>query len=105
MADTLGYRKMIGIVVPSVNSAVQPECDEMRPEGVTNHMARIVTPKLVLKTDADFIKHVETMRAGIMDAVATPSRPPQPSEAPQPAETAVPQNAAPAEGASEPNLQ
>jgi maleate isomerase len=69
MADTLGYRKMIGIVVPSVNSAVQPECDEMRPEGVTNHIARIVTPKLVLKTDADFIKHVETMRAGILDAV------------------------------------
>ena len=69
MSDTLGYRMMIGIVVPSVNSAVQPECDEMRPEGVTNHLARIDTPKLVLKTDADFIKHVETMRAGILDAV------------------------------------
>jgi len=35
--------------------------------------------------------------AGIMDAVAMPSRPPEPSEAPQ--------NAAPVEGASEPNLQ
>ncbi len=69
MADTLGFRKMIAIVVPSVNSAVQPECDEMRPEGVINHMGRAVTPKLVLKTDADFIKHVETLRAGIFEAV------------------------------------
>ena len=65
MVDTLGYRKKIAIVVPSVNSVVQPECDSMRPEGVTNHLGRIATPKLVLKTDADFIEHVEGMRAGI----------------------------------------
>ncbi len=69
MVDTLGYRKTIGIVVPAVNTSVQPECDGMRPPGITNHIGRIATPKLVLKTDADFMKHVEGMRAGIFDAI------------------------------------
>ncbi len=69
MVDTLGYRKKIAIVVPSVNTVVQPDCDSMRPEGVTNHLGRIVMPKLVLETDADFTKHVEGMRAGIFEAV------------------------------------
>lgn len=69
MTDTLGYRKTIGVVVPAVNTTVQPECDEMRPEGVTNHLSRIATPKLVLDSDANFTKHVEGMRAGIFNAV------------------------------------
>jgi len=69
MVDRLGYRKKIAVVVPSVNTSVQPECDAMRPPGVTNHMARIPTPNAVLKTDGDFTKHVEGMRAGIFDAV------------------------------------
>ncbi len=69
MVDTLGYRRKIAIVVPGVNTAVQPECDAMRPPGVTNHIGRIVTPNAELKSDADFLKHVEGMRAGIFDAV------------------------------------
>jgi maleate isomerase len=69
MTDALGYRCKIAIVVPSVNTTVQPESDALRPDGVTNHMARIKTPNAVLKTDADFMKHVEGMRAGIFDAV------------------------------------
>ena len=69
MSDTLGYRLKIGIAVPAVNSVVQPECDAMRPEGVTNHMVRIDTPNARLKTDAEFLKHVEGMRAGIFAAV------------------------------------
>lgn len=69
MTDTLGYRKTIAILVPSVNTVVEPECGGMRPDGVTNHLGRIATPKLVLRTDADFTQHVEGMRAGIFDAV------------------------------------
>lgn len=69
MTDALGYRGKIAIVVPSVNTSVQPECDDMRPPGVTNHLARIATPNAVLKSDADFVKHVEGMRAGIFEAL------------------------------------
>ncbi len=69
MTDALGFRKKFGIVVPSVNTMVQPECDLMRPPGVTNHIARIATKNRQLKSDADFTAHVESMRAGIMDAV------------------------------------
>ena len=69
MTDTLGYRLKIGIVVPAVNAVVQPECEAMRPPGVTNHLARIDTPNAKLKSDADFLKHVEGMRGGIDAAV------------------------------------
>jgi hypothetical protein len=40
MPDSLGFRKRIGIVVPSTNTTVQPECENLRPHGVTNHVAR-----------------------------------------------------------------
>ena len=38
--DRLGFRKRIGIVVPSTNTTVQPECEVLRPRGITNHVAR-----------------------------------------------------------------
>ena len=38
MADTLGWRLKLGVLVPSTNTAVQPEYDAMRPPGVTNHV-------------------------------------------------------------------
>jgi len=69
MPDTLGYRKIFGVVVPSVNTVVQPELDAMRPPGVTNQTARIYVPHIPLVDEASFIKHVETMRAGITVAV------------------------------------
>lgn len=69
MTDALGYRCKIALVVPSVNTIVQPECDALRPDGVTNHVARIPTPNRVLKNDGDFRAHVEGMRAGILQAV------------------------------------
>jgi crotonobetainyl-CoA:carnitine CoA-transferase CaiB-like acyl-CoA transferase len=34
MADRLGYRLKLGIVIPSTNTIVQPETDAMRPPGV-----------------------------------------------------------------------
>ena len=32
MTDRLGYRLKIGIVVPSTNTTVQPDYDDMRPK-------------------------------------------------------------------------
>lgn len=69
MPDTLGYRTIFGVVVPSVNTVAQPEFDAMRPPGVTNQTARIYVPHIPLVDEASFITHVETMRAGITTAV------------------------------------
>ena len=54
MADRLGYRLKLGIVVPSTNTIVQPETDAMRPRGVTNHIGRIHIPDLPLTNDTEF---------------------------------------------------
>ena len=44
MTDVLGWRALFGILGPSTNTVVQPEFDQMRPTGVTNHYSRIFTP-------------------------------------------------------------
>ena len=56
--DALGWRKLFGVMAPSTNTVVQPDFDDMRPVGVTNHMSRIFTP------DADAVSN-ESFRAGI----------------------------------------
>lgn len=70
MVDTLGWRSKIGIVMPSTNTSVQPECEELRPRGVTNHVARITIPERPLTTDQAFMEHVEAMRSGVSGAIA-----------------------------------
>ena len=52
--DTLGWRRVYGIVTPSTATSVQPEYDDMRPPGVTNQVARMHIPDEPLKSDADF---------------------------------------------------
>jgi len=42
--DTLATRAKIAVIVPSTNTVVQPEMDAMRPEGVTNHVSRMLLP-------------------------------------------------------------
>ena len=69
MPDILGYRKRIGIVVPSTNTVVQPESEELRPQGVTNHVARIPIKERPLGTEQAFNEHMETMRSGIGTAI------------------------------------
>jgi len=67
--DTLGYRKHIGIVVPSTNTTVQPECELLRPHGVTNHTARSTIRERPLNTEQAFYQHMEMMREGMATAI------------------------------------
>ena len=55
--------------MPSTNTAVQPECDDLRPRGVTNHIARITIVERPLTSDQAFLEHVAGMRAGIRGAI------------------------------------
>ncbi len=69
MPDTLGYRKRIGIVVPSTNTTVQPECEPLRPPGVTNHIARSTIKERPLNTEQAFTEHMQMMREGTGAAI------------------------------------
>jgi len=67
--DTLGFRKRIGIVLPSTNTTVQPECEALRPQGVTNHTARSTIKERPLNTEQAFFEHMQDMREGIGTAI------------------------------------
>ncbi|MFY9602680.1 MAG: Asp/Glu racemase [Pseudolabrys sp.] len=69
MPDTLGFRKRIGLVVPSTNTTVQPECDMLRPRGVTNHTARSTIKERPLNTEQAFMEHMQAMRDGTGGAI------------------------------------
>jgi maleate isomerase len=68
--DALGYRKKIGIVVPSTNTIVGPECEPLRPRGVTNHVARLtLRQRPIDASEQGFMAHVQEMREGIGPAI------------------------------------
>jgi len=67
--DTLGYRKRIAIVVPSTNTTVQPECEPLRPRGVTNHIGRSTIKERPLNTEEAFFEHMRDMREGLGVAI------------------------------------
>jgi len=69
MVDSLAYRMKFGVVAPSTNTVVQPEFDEMRPRGVTNHFGRIHIPDNPIRNDDDFNKLMDDIRAELLYAV------------------------------------
>ncbi|TDH58025.1 arylmalonate decarboxylase [Dankookia rubra] len=69
MADTLGWRMKLGVLVPSTNTSVQPEYDAMRPPGITNHVRGFRIPNAPTRTDTEFSQQLENMRATMVDAM------------------------------------
>lgn len=69
VADALAYRAKIGIVVPSSNTTVQPECEALRPSGVTNHTGRVTIKERPLTSEQAFLEHVQMMRDGLGGAI------------------------------------
>jgi maleate isomerase len=67
--DTIGYRKRIGIVVPSTNTTVQPETENLRVPGVTCHTGRVTIKERPLNTEEAFLEHMQMMRDGIGVAI------------------------------------
>ena len=60
MRDQLAFRKSFGVLGPSTNTIVQPDFDDLRVPGVTNHYSRIVVE------DANAISN-ETFMAGTLE--------------------------------------
>ena len=69
MPDALGWRKKMAVIAPSTNTIVQPDFDDMRPPGVTNHFSRVWIANDPVESDEDFLRLMENIRAGIDDAV------------------------------------
>jgi len=67
--DTLGYRKRIGVVVPSTNTTVQPETEMLHVPGVTCHTARVTIKERPLNTEQAFFEHMQMMRDGLGAAI------------------------------------
>ncbi len=58
--DVLGYRKLFGVIGPATNTVVQPDFDDMRVPGVTNHYSRIPNANAQAISD-------ETFSAGVAE--------------------------------------
>ncbi|PEQ11377.1 arylmalonate decarboxylase [Novosphingobium sp. PC22D] len=67
--DNLGFRKLFGVLGPSTNTTVQPEFDDMRPYGVTNHYSRIIVDDAQAVSDETFMAGTQEIDAGTADAV------------------------------------
>ncbi|PHX98166.1 MAG: arylmalonate decarboxylase [Rhodospirillaceae bacterium] len=68
MTDHLAYRKKLGTLGPSTNTIVQPDFDDLRPLGVTNHYSRIIIPNSPVQNDEQFLQLVENINAATLDA-------------------------------------
>lgn len=69
MTDSLGHRMKFAVVAPSTNTSVQPEYDDMRPRGVTNHFARIAIPDTKVTDDDSFMVMLENIRSATEETV------------------------------------
>ena len=69
MTDSIGWRANWGVIAPSTNTSVQPEFDDMRPPGVTNHHVRIWIPDEPVHSDEDFNRLMDNIRREFDNAI------------------------------------
>ena len=69
MTDALGWRAKFGVLGPSTNTIVQPEFDDMRVPGVTNHYSRIVIQNANAVSNETFMAGTLEINEMTMDAV------------------------------------
>jgi len=69
MTDALGWRCRFGVLGPSTNTIVQPDYDDMRPAGVTNHYSRIFTPNAQAVSNETFLAGTQVISDNVLAAV------------------------------------
>lgn len=69
LQDAQGFRRKFGVLGPSTNTIVQPDFDDMRPYGVTNHYSRIYTPNADAVSNETFRAGAEIIAGNTLDAV------------------------------------
>jgi maleate isomerase len=70
MGDALGWRKKIGVIIPSTNTIVEPDIYRMAVPGVTAHISRIHIHNPDLSSDRVFEQLLEGLRVEVAAAVA-----------------------------------
>ncbi len=66
--DVLGHRLKMGVIGPATNTIVQPDFDDLRPVGVTNHYSRIAVDDAEVSDDS-FIAATHLIGDNTLDAV------------------------------------
>jgi len=69
MPDVLGWRRKFGVLAPSTNTVVEPDFNDLRPAGVTNHLSRILTPNVKGLSNETFRAGIATISDSVMDAI------------------------------------
>jgi maleate isomerase len=67
--DVLGWRRLFGVLGPSTNTVVQPDFDDLRVPGVTNHYSRIYTPNVEGVTNDTFVSATQVIADNTVDAI------------------------------------
>lgn len=62
-------RAKIGYIVPSTNTTAQTEIDDLRPSGVTNHIARMTIRNSLMVEQPGFDQVLEDMRASVAPSI------------------------------------
>ena len=68
-ADYLGFRAKIGVLVPFTNTIVQPEFESLKPDGVTNHTARIPNRRRPTHSDEAYAEAMKEGAIGTEDVI------------------------------------
>ncbi len=69
MIDVQGYRAKFGVLGPATNTIVQPDFDDMRPEGITNHYSRIYVENANAISNEAFMSGTMVISENTLDAV------------------------------------
>lgn len=67
--DVLGWRRKFGVLGPSTNTVVQPDFDDLRVPGVTNHYSRIIVQNPQALSDESFMAGTLKIDEATHDAV------------------------------------
>jgi maleate isomerase len=71
MPDALGWRSKFGLITPAWNTVFEPECERMRPRGVTNQTMRVAIPDTPVASEEEFASVVQTVRTALETALDT----------------------------------
>jgi len=69
MPEQYAHRLKVGVVTPSTNTTLEPDCHRLCPAGVTAHTARIPIQNKKISGTAAYDEHVKAMREGMGSAI------------------------------------
>jgi len=67
--DVRGWRRLFGVMGPSTNTIVQPDFDDLRLPGITNHYSRIIVEDAQAISDETFMAGTLEISQNTLDAV------------------------------------